>query len=53
MPLPHFLVLIFTVILAAAVTIWAASAVGVPLVALGLIALMAAAIAHLAWREDH
>ncbi|HWL58770.1 MAG TPA: hypothetical protein VNQ78_19125 [Paracoccus sp. (in: a-proteobacteria)] len=53
MPLPHFLILIFAVILAAGLTIWAASAVGVPLFALALIALMAAAIAHLATREDH
>jgi len=53
MPLPHFLILIFSVILAAGLTIWAASAVGVPLFALALVALMAAAIAHLVMREDH
>ncbi|MFT4012907.1 MAG: hypothetical protein QM682_05780 [Paracoccus sp. (in: a-proteobacteria)] len=53
MPLPHFLFLILAVVLAAGLTIWAASAVGIPLFVLALAALMAAAIAHLAWREDH
>lgn len=53
MPLPHFLILIIAVTLAAGLTIWAASAVGIPLFALALIALMAAAIAHLAMRQDH
>lgn len=53
MPLPHFLILILAVILAAGLTIWAASAVGVPIFALALVALMAAAIAHLARRQDH
>jgi len=53
MPLPHFLILVLAVILAAGLTIWAASAVGVPMLALGLVALMAAAVAHLAMREHH
>ncbi len=53
MPLPHFLALLFAVVLAAGLTIWAASAVGVPLFALGLVALMAACIAHLAMHQDH
>lgn len=51
MPLPHFLILILAVILAAGLTIWAASAVGIPLFALGLLALLAAAIAHLTTRD--
>ncbi|AWX92315.1 hypothetical protein DPM13_00840 [Paracoccus mutanolyticus] len=53
MPLPQFLVLICAVIVAAALTIWVASAIGIPLLALGLVALTAAAITHLAMREDH
>jgi len=51
MPLPHFLMLIIAVILAAGLTIWAASAVGIPLFALGFLALLAAAIAHLSMRD--
>lgn len=47
MPLPHFLMLILAVVLAAGLTIWAASAVGAPILVLALLALMAAAIAHL------
>ena len=53
MPLPHFLMLILAVILAAGATIWAASVVGVPLFVLGLLALMAAGVAHLAARDRH
>ncbi|WP_199259799.1 hypothetical protein [Paracoccus binzhouensis] len=53
MPLPHFLILILAVILAAGLTIWAASAVGIPLVAIGLLALAAAGIAHLTMRDHH
>ncbi|MDS9468071.1 hypothetical protein RGQ15_10885 [Paracoccus sp. MBLB3053] len=52
MPLPHFLILILLVILASGLTIWAASSVGVPFFALGLVALLAAAIGHLAVHED-
>lgn len=51
MPLPHFLILILAVILAAGLTIWAASVVGIPLFALGLLALVAAALAHLGTRN--
>jgi hypothetical protein len=51
MPLPHFLILILAVILAAGLTIWAASAIGIPLFALGFLALLAAAIAHLTTRD--
>jgi len=53
MPLPHFLLLILAVILAAGLTIWVASAVGIPLFVLGLLALLAAAVAHLGMRDDH
>lgn len=53
MPLPHFLILMLAVILAAGLTIWAASAVGIPLFALALLALAAAGIAHLSTRDDH
>ncbi|SMO53095.1 hypothetical protein [Paracoccus laeviglucosivorans] len=53
MPLPHFLILIVAVILAAGLTIWVASAAGVPLLVLGLLVLMAAAVAHLATRRHH
>lgn len=52
MPLPHFLLLILAVILAAGLTIWAANAVGIALVMLGLLALVGAALAHLT-RHDH
>jgi phosphate/sulfate permease len=51
MPLPHFLLMILAVILAAGLTIWAANAVGIPLVALGLLALVGAALAHLTTRD--
>jgi len=52
MPLPHFLIMILAVILTGGLTIWAASAAGVPLFALGLLVLLAAAIAHLS-THDH
>ena len=52
MPLPHFLILILAVILAAGLTIWVASAVGVPLVVLALVLLMAAGVVHLAAHLD-
>ncbi|WP_167620068.1 hypothetical protein [Paracoccus ravus] len=52
MPLPRFLILILAVILAAALTIWAASNIGVPLLILGLAALTAAVIVHFAMREQ-
>lgn len=51
MPLPHFLLLIAVVILAAAVTLWVSVSAGVPLVALGLIALTGAAVLHLTMRD--
>ncbi|MEZ5725562.1 MAG: hypothetical protein R3E47_10825 [Paracoccaceae bacterium] len=52
MPLPHFLLLMIAVILAAAATLWVSIANGVPLVALALAALIAAAVVHFS-RNDH
>ena len=51
MPLPQFLLMILAVILAAGLTIWVADAVGVGLVALGLLALIGAALAHRTTRD--
>ena len=53
MPLPHFLMLIATVILAAAVTLWIALSAGLPPAVLLLAALGAALVAHLGWRSPH
>ncbi|MDO5642825.1 MAG: hypothetical protein Q4G26_10640 [Paracoccus sp. (in: a-proteobacteria)] len=52
MPLPHFLLLMIAVILAAAATLWVSIAQGIPLVALALAALIAAALMRLG-RGDH
>lgn len=52
MPLPHFLLLLVAVIAAAALTIWAAVSAGIPVVLLGLVALIAALLTHLAGRLD-
>ena len=51
MPLPHFLLLIAAVILAAGVTLWASVAAGVPLAAPAIVALMGAAVLHLSMRD--
>lgn len=51
MPLPHFLIMLLLVLLAAALTIWAASSAGLPLAALAITALLAAAALHLASKE--
>lgn len=51
MPLPHFLLMIAIVILAAAVTVWATLSAGIPLAALALIALTGAAVLHLSMRD--
>lgn len=53
MPLPHFLLLILAVLLAAALTLWASFVIGVPELALVLIALSAAALLHLGHRPGH
>jgi hypothetical protein len=51
MPLPHFLALILTVIAAAALTLWLASTLSLPMGALALVALLGAlALRALAWR---
>lgn len=50
MPLPHFLLLVAAVILAAGATLVLALAMGVPLQALALAAGIAAVVAHLSAR---
>jgi hypothetical protein len=47
MPLPHFLALIFAVIVAAALTLWAAFAVGLAEIVILLAAHSAAVVLHL------
>lgn len=51
MPLPHFLLMLLAVIVAAALTLWVSMSAGVPLIALLLVALSAAALLHLAQRN--
>ncbi|MFI0395379.1 hypothetical protein [Paracoccus jiaweipingae] len=51
MPLPQFLMLLASVIMAAAATIWMALKAGVPLAALALVALTGAGIVHLSTRD--
>lgn len=53
MPLTHFLLMILAVALAAILTLWASFAVGVPEMALLLVALSAAALVHLRHRNGH
>ena len=53
MPLPHFLLLVAAVILAAGVTLILALAMGVPLPALALAAGIAAVVAHLSARTGN
>lgn len=50
MPLPQFLILLALIIVAAMLSVWAAWAVGVPLAVMGIGALIAAGVAHLATR---
>lgn len=52
MPLPHFLLMLVVVIVAALLTIWAAVSVGVPIAVLGVLLLIAAMLAHLAGRIE-
>lgn len=47
MPLPHFLLLLLTVIAAAGLTIWAAIVTNVPATVMGLVVLAAATVVHL------
>ncbi len=51
MPLPQFLLLVLTVIVAAAMTLWLALSSGVPFAALVLVALSAALAVHLTARD--
>ncbi len=51
MPLPHFLLMLAAVTIAAALTLWATLSAGVPLIALALIALTAAAVLRLSMRD--
>lgn len=53
MPLPHFLLMILAVVLAAALTLWASIASGLPEVALLFAALTGAALVHLGHRNRH
>ncbi|MDP5308379.1 hypothetical protein [Paracoccus spongiarum] len=53
MPLPHFLLMILAVVVAALLTLWASFAAGVPEMAFLLIALSAAALIHLGHRNGH
>lgn len=46
MPLPQFLLLVLTVVIAAAVTLWISLSAGVPMIVLLLITLMAAVGLH-------
>jgi hypothetical protein len=52
MPLPHFLALLVIVILAAALTLWLASAFGVSMAILALLALIGAGIVRLMARVE-
>lgn len=52
MPLPHFLLMLAAVVLAAAVTLWLALWAGVPLQILVVAALVGAAVVHLTRTGD-
>ncbi|SIS84411.1 hypothetical protein [Phaeovulum vinaykumarii] len=52
LPLPHFLVLVVAVILAAALTLWAAFRAGISLMAVGLLALAGAGVVRLMTRVE-
>lgn len=53
MPLPHFLLLIAVVLLAAGLTIWLGLGAGVPMIVILLGGLGAALLLHLTQRGDH
>lgn len=53
MPLPHFLLLILAVIVAAAMTLWVMFSAGVPQIAILLVALTGAALVHFSVRKRH
>ncbi len=50
MPLPQFLLMLVLVIVVAAATVWLATSFGIALPALALVAVIAAAVAHVAGR---
>lgn len=52
MPLPQFLLLIVSVLIAAGTTIWVAVKAGISLTALGLLALTGVGIVHLSMRDS-
>jgi hypothetical protein len=52
MPLPHFLLLIALVVIAAGATIWVASSVGVSWAAVTLVVLIGAALVRLLARVE-
>lgn len=53
MPLPHFLMLLAAVLLGAVLTLWIGLSAGIPPGAFLLIALSAALLAHIGWRNRH
>lgn len=53
MPLPHFLLLIMAVILAAALTLWLFFATGMPEIVFALLVLGGAGLVHLSLRKHH
>lgn len=52
MPLPHFLLMLALVIIAAGVTIWVASSVGVPMAVVAVVVLIGAALVRLLARVE-
>ncbi|MBC9246603.1 hypothetical protein H4P12_07730 [Paracoccus sp. 11-3] len=53
MPLPQFLLMLVAVVLAAMVTLWATVSAGVPMFAVLLVTLGAAALLHYTQRDHH
>ena len=53
MPLPHFLLLLMAVILAAALPLWLSFAIGMPEIMLALLAQAGAALVHMSVRNHH
>lgn len=52
MPLPHFLLMLTAVLVAAGVTLWVAVDIGIPLPVVGMLALAVVAVLHLAAPAD-
>lgn len=53
MPLPQFLLMLVAVVLAAMATLWVTVSAGVPMFAVLLVALSAAALLHYTQRDHH